>query len=53
MSSSKNPILKVFLDGLYDDECVLSKLQGCPNILHNIWNDVREYWEEKIKTPED
>ena len=53
MSSSKNPILKVFLDGLYDDECVLSKLQGCPHILHNIWNDVTEYWEEKIKTPED
>ena len=52
MARTKNPILNVFLEGLYDEECVISKLQGYPHILKTIWTDVRSYWRLKIKTPE-
>lgn len=37
-------ILKVFLEGLYDENCNLSKLRGCDHILQTIWSDVRSYY---------
>ena len=40
-----NLILKTFLEGLYDEDCVLSKLRGCLHILKQIWNNVRRMGE--------
>ena len=28
-----NPVLKVYLEGLYDENCNLSKLRGCPHLV--------------------
>ena len=47
--SIRNPILKVFLEGIYDQECPLHQLQGLWHILKRIWLYVRCYWEQKIK----
>ena len=46
-----NSILKTFLEGLYDADCVLSKLRGCPHILKQIWTDVRTFWEDSLYLP--
>ena len=46
-----NPILKIFLEGLYDEICNLSKLRGCPYIVMRIWKEVRDFWKEKIILP--
>ena len=53
MASSKprNLILKVVLDGLYDEDCPLSRLRGCYHILKTIWAEVRQYWEAAIQLP--
>ena len=46
-----NPVLKIFLEGLYDKDCHLSKLRGCPYIVMRIWKEVRNFWGEKITLP--
>ena len=46
-----NPVLKIFLEGLYDENCNLSKLRGCPYIVMRIWREVRNFWSEKITLP--
>ena len=46
-----NPVLKIFLEGLYDENCNLSKLRGCPYIVMRIWKEVRGFWNEKITLP--
>ena len=46
-----NSILKTILEGLYDEDCVLSKLRGCPHILKQIWTIVRTFWEDSIYLP--
>ena len=46
-----NPVLKIFLEGLYDKDCHLSKLRGCPYIVMRIWKEVRNFWEGKITLP--
>ena len=46
-----NSILKTFLEGLYDGDCVLSKLRGCPHILKQIWTNVRTFWEDSLYLP--
>ena len=46
-----NPVLKIFLEGLYDENCNLSKLRGCPYIVMRIWKEVRDFWNEKITLP--
>ena len=46
-----NPILKVLLEGIYEDECILSKLRGTPHLIQKIWNDVMNYWKKKIILP--
>ena len=48
-----NPILKVILDGLYDEECVLSQLRGCQHLLKIIWDDVNRYWSDAVILPDD
>ena len=46
-----NPVLKIFLEGLYDKDCHLSKLRGCPYLVMRIWKEVRNFWREKIILP--
>lgn len=46
-----NKILKVILEGLYDEDCPLSKLRGCYHVLKFIWSDVRDYWKAKVCLP--
>ena len=48
-----NKILKVILDGLYDEDCVLSKLRGCQHLLRVIWDDVNKYWTDAVILPDD
>ena len=43
-----NKILKVILEGLYEENCPLSKLRGCYHVLKFIWSDVRDYWKSKV-----
>ena len=52
-SNPRNLILKVVLDGLYDEDCPLSRLRGCYHILKAIWAEVRQYWEAAIKLPDE
>ena len=47
----KNPLLKAVLEGVYDADCVLSKLRGCPHLLKVIWRDVRSHGLAQIRTP--
>ena len=42
------PILKLVLEGLYDEESNLSKLRGCQPVLQKIWREVREYYKPAI-----
>ena len=51
MRLNLNPVLKIFLEGLYDENCNLSKLRGCPYIVMRIWKEVRDFWNEKITLP--
>ena len=51
--SCRNLILKVILDGLYDEECHLSKLRGFYHILKYIWIDIRNYWRKHINLPDE
>ena len=46
-----NPIVKTLLEGVYEDDCVLSQLRGCPHLLKEIWRDVRSYYAKIIRTP--
>ena len=44
-----NPIAKALLEGIYGDNCELSKLRGMWHILHNIWKHLISYWKEGIE----
>ena len=46
--NSLDPITKVFLEGVYDEECVLFKLNGRCHLLRNIWRHVKDYWKTSI-----
>ena len=46
-----SPVLKVYLEGLYDENCNLSKLRGCPHIVTRIWTEVKNFWKSKIILP--
>ena len=48
---SINPVLKVLLDGLYDEGSNLSKLRGCQHLMRKIWRDVKSYWIKLIELP--
>ena len=43
-----NPILKVILEGVYDDDSQLSVLRGTPHIVQLIYFYVSEYWKSFI-----
>ena len=51
MTGHTNPISKVLLDGLYDQECALSRLRGCQHIMRMIWDNITEYWKEMVEMP--
>ena len=46
-----NGILKAILEGLYDEDCHLSRLRGCYHVLQFIWRDVRSSWHSQICLP--
>ena len=43
-----DPITKAFLEGVYDDDCVLFKLNGLWHLLREIWGHVKAYWRESV-----
>ena len=45
-----NPILKIFMEGVYDENCELFKFQGKWPILQKIWSYVYQYLIASIKT---
>ncbi len=44
-----NPIVKVFLEGIYDENSELSKLNGLWHIKRKIWRYVTSFWKSNIK----
>ena len=44
------PILKIILEGLYDEESNLNKLRGCQNVMKIIWTNVFEYSKPAIRS---
>ena len=44
-----DPITKVFLEGVYDEECVLFKLNGLWHLLKQIWRYVKKFWKASLK----
>ena len=45
-----NPVARVLLQGVYDENSPLSKLSGTPNVLQMIWNMIKLYWKSLIKS---
>ena len=43
-----DPITKAFLEGVYDEKCVLFRLIGLWNILREIWRHVKKYWRQNV-----
>ena len=45
-----NPVLRTIIDGVCDENCALSLLDGTPHIVRTIWNIVVElFWKRCIK----
>ena len=44
-----NPILKLILEGVYDEESILSTIRGCPHVVMKIWFEVKRFEELKTK----
>ena len=42
------PILKIFLEGLYDEESNLSKLRGVEHVIKAIWTEIRDYYQSAV-----
>ena len=42
------PLLKIFLEGIYDEGSNLAKLRGCQHVIQLIWTEVREYYKLAI-----
>jgi len=51
-SSKLNPLLKVLLEGYYDEDCVMSKLRGCPHLLQDVWRKVAKFNRSQIILPD-
>ena len=49
--SRPRPILKVILEGLYDEESTLSRLRGCHHVIKAIWTYVQDCYESAISWP--
>eukprot|EP00112_Aurelia_sp_Birch-Aquarium-sp1_P025572 Seg857.2 transcript_id=Seg857.2/GoldUCD/mRNA.D3Y31 product="hypothetical protein" protein_id=Seg857.2/GoldUCD/D3Y31 len=43
-----NPIAKALLQGIYDDNCELSKLRGIWHVLRSIWRYLISFWKGGI-----
>ena len=43
-----HPTIKAFLEGVYDEECVLFSLNGLYYLLRKIWRHVKNYWKENV-----
>ena len=55
MSLHSHQVSKALLEGLYDDQCILSRLRGCQNIMRTIWVNITDYWaycETMIELPQ-
>ena len=50
LKGTQNPILKVILEGIYDEESILFELNGKWPILHKIWLHLCKGWKDGIKT---
>jgi len=48
----QRPISKVLLDGLYDPDCLLSRLRGCQHLMRRIWEELLLYWARAIRLPQ-
>ena len=48
----QSQISKVLLDGLYDQNCILSHLRGCQHVMKKIWEELLIYWAQAIRLPE-
>ena len=46
-----NPILKLILEGVYDEESNLSTIRGCPHVVMKIWFEVKRFLKTKIILP--
>ena len=44
-----SPILKVFMEGVYDEDCMLSMFHGKWPVLQKIWSYVYQYLTDSIK----
>ena len=53
-SPKPRPILKVFLEGLYDKESNLSKLKvrGCEHAIRIIWKEIRDFYQSVVTKPQ-
>ena len=51
MEKKLNPILKLILEGVYDEESNLSTIRGCPHVVMKIWFEVRRFLKTKIILP--
>jgi hypothetical protein len=47
-----NSIIRVILEGVYDNESPLSALRGTPHIVRNIWEMIVEYYKHLIQIGE-
>lgn len=43
-----NPVAKILLQGLYDENSELCRLQGMWHILKKIWKEVTDFWKANI-----
>ena len=46
-----NLILRIILQGVYDEDCVLSYLKGTPHIVKEIWSHVNYFYKSHITLP--
>jgi len=49
MEQGLNPVLRVLLEGAYDNGSPFAKLRGTPHILQIIWEYITSYWKSLIK----
>ena len=47
-----SPILKILLEGLYDEGSNLARLRGCQQVIQIIWTEVQEYYKPKNIYPD-
>jgi len=48
MEQGLNPVLRVILEGVYDNGSSFSKLRGKPHIIKVIWKNISSYWKSLI-----